>query len=217
MTIVVNTPASSKKLTTVARLASELDLGTSERSSISEYLGWLIEEASSFIETYTGFRFPEEDVTEKLGSTGGHRLVLSRRPIKSITHIKYRGTSIDPSYYEIEDAMAGFVWRNDSHWTDTRELAGGIVRKIHGPAIQDYEVRYIAGYKLPDDANRDLPYDIERACLELCKLYYFRQKADPMVRRERVGDAFVWYQDSGDRSMPPHIRATLDRWKSLAA
>jgi len=101
--------------------------------------------------------------------------------------------------------MAGFVWRNDSKWINTTEISEGITSKFYGPKRKDYEVEYIAGFVLPDDVNRDLPYDIERACIELC-----------MVRRERIGDSFVWYQDSGDRSLPPHIKAILDRWKDLS-
>jgi len=215
MTIVVKTPAASSRLTTVQRLSDELTLpdGTAPDDEI---LGAFIDEASAFIERYTGFRFPQETIVEKLGSDGGHRLILSRRPIKSINSIKYKGILVDSSVYEIEDAMAGFVWRNDSKWINTTEISEGITSKFYGPKRKDYEVEYIAGFVLPDDVNRDLPYDIERACIELCKLYYYRQKADPMVRRERIGDSFVWYQDSGDRSLPPHIKAILDRWKDLS-
>ena len=217
MTITIKVPAASNRLTTVQRVSDELSLPDGSAPD-DELLASFIDEASAFIERYTGFRFPQETVVEKLGSDGGHRLILSRRPIKSITSIKYKGALVDSSLYEIEDAMAGFVWRNDSKWKNTIEVAGGIVNKLYGPPSQDYEVEYVAGYIVPEDtsATRDLPFDIERACIELCKLYYYRQKADPMVRRERIGDSFVWYQDSGDRSLPPHIKAILDRWKNLA-
>ena len=217
MTITIKVPATNNRLTTVQRVSDELS-SPDGTAPDDELLGNFIDEASAFIERYTGFRFPQETIVEKLGSDGGHRLVLSRRPIKSITSIKFKGTLVDSSVYEIEDAMAGFVWRNDSKWQNTIEVAGGIVNKLYGPALEYYEVEYVAGYILPGDTTgaRDLPYEIERACIELCKLYYYRQKADPMVRRERVGDSFVWYQDSGDRSLPPHIKAILDRWKDLA-
>ena len=142
-------------------------------------------------------------------STGGYsgrgrlRLMLSRTPVATITSIVEDGQTLTAGDDFDFEADVGFVNR----------LAGGRVREWTAQTIQ---VTYDAGYVLPRFPARDLPADIERACLSLVKLYYFARNRDPLVKSEDVQGAVNTAYFVGGGAIPPDISGLLDRFREIS-
>jgi hypothetical protein len=204
------TPPADTDLTTLASVKAELSLanGTDDAAILA-----MIGQASaaierdlnrgalglaSYVET---FRAPP--------STGGYsgrgrlRLMLSRTPVATITSIVEDGVTLTAGTDFDFEADTGFVNR----------IAGGRVREWTAQTIQ---VTYDAGYILPRFPARDLPADIERACLSLVKLYYFARNRDPLVKSEDVQGAVNTAYFVGGDAIPPDIAGLLDRFREIS-
>ena len=75
----------------------------------------------------------------------------------------------------------------------------------------------IAGYLLPGDPQRDLPEDLERACLETVKARWFARLRDPLVKGEQVqgiasADYWVPATGAGDPGLPLGVIGLLQRF-----
>lgn len=158
-------------LTTWATIKTELGLADADQTNAER----LINVASTAIEGYCGRHFDKATVTSEIYvATGMQRLILERTPIVSISSITDDGTAIAASDYAIEDAALGFVW-SDVGWATEDEIILGSVsrREIPGSSERLLKVTYIGGYVTPNlTGTRDLPYDIEQACIEtVCSLW----------------------------------------------
>jgi len=107
-------------------------------------------------------------------------------------------TTLDADSYEIEDADAGILQR-DSGWNarnrDVPGAAGGdIVPRTDKRRIT---VVYVGGYVLPNDSTgtRNLPYDIEQACILTVTSLFRRRGSDRLVSSESLGDYSVSYRN----------------------
>lgn len=213
MALVVDVPAPSHNLTTVEAVVETLDLSPTDRSTHSQFINALISRASDFIKTYTNRVFAKETVTETLVSTGAPILVLSRTPIVSITSVTFDNTTvIDPSEYVIEDAGAGFLYR-EKGWAGTQFDVGSFTRLRSRYGRYDWKVQYVGGYDLPPSTSANLPADVGQACIELVKYWFLNRSRDGRIVRERVGDSSVEFAaNSEDLSIPPNIKMLLDPW-----
>ena len=176
----------------------------------------MIAVASAAIDSYCNQKFHyQEAIEEKLASAGSHILMVSRTPLVAISSITYDGAGVQASDYEIYDNKAGLIY---GHYgclhTGHRQRS---LSMPHGPNPRKlYTVTYSGGYKLPGDAERDLPYDIEQACLELVKSYY-RAPTSPDIKREEVPDVYsVEYRDTSASQvagMPSQVASMLNPYK----
>ena len=103
------------------------------------------------------------------------------------------------------DAATGELWRLD-----------GADRRVAWPAAK-IVVAYAAGYWLPGDPQRDLPEDLERACLETIKARWFARLRDPLAKSEQVqgiasADYWVPSAGDGDPGLPPGVIGLLQRF-----
>ena len=103
----------------------------------------LIKAVSEDIQAYCGRKFEQQEHTDVFKSVNQNRLILSEYPVKSIEYVK-----IDDE--EIEDYEA--------------DKESGILKRDKG-WNGEVEVKYTAGYKLPGETDRDLPYNLEDACI----------------------------------------------------
>ena len=214
MTITVNTASTASRLTTVQRLAEQLGNTNLEDDKLLEKL---IDSASALIVSYTGRTFAREVVTETLGAhgQGQTRLVLSRTPINSITSITKNGSSIQSTSYEIEDAEAGFVWREHG-WRDTTLYRQWITPIDSRFQRKDYAVTYDAGYYLPGSTARNLPEEIEFACLEIAKSWFLDKDSNRNIKRERIGDAWIERYDADQiGAIPQAVASVLDQYRRI--
>lgn len=185
------TPPTQTALTTAEAVKAEL--GSQPASALMRLPG-LLEQASSLIVGYIGREIARATVKD---SFYGHHfrrasLVLSRLPVVTVTSVTAEGAAQDMSTIDL-DAHAG-------------------VLHAHGRTI---EVTYTGGYLLPGQVGRDLPYSIERACIDtVLALWHRSGRGDPMIRSESVdGIGSTQYLDPASGSaaaMPPTATAALD-------
>jgi hypothetical protein len=213
MTVTVQTPAVHKELTTLLSVKNELGItgSSSDRELIS-----FIEQASDWIGSYCGRTFAKETVVETRDASGGLFMVLTRRPIITITQVTLDGSTISSTTYTIDDANAGLLFRSIG-WTST-QLGRHYVEKfplLHGK--RDWSFTYTAGYVTPGstDSQRNLPYDIEMAAVQLTKALYVARRDDPMVIKQVVGEASETRANSQGWGVPPTVIRSLDKWRSI--
>lgn len=180
--------------TMVATALDELGLsGSSYDTRLERY----ILQNSAAIERYCDRSFRKGSRVETLRGTNTPRLVLDATPLVSITSIAVDGTTIAAADYEIEDADAGIVF-NEAGWLRyDYAVPNSIARdRIAGTAKADTVVTYVGGYVLPNDSTgtRNLPYEIEQACL-MGVVAAFRQRGqDRNVGSKATGDASISYR-----------------------
>jgi len=218
MSITVTTPAPITDLTTIEAL--ERELGTND-TSLHALFSDLIKQATALIEKATGRVFAHETVTESLPGTGTPILLLSRTPVRSITSITLDGTTVPTDEYTLDDAEAGAVllhtngtppapkiWVQPSHVT-----AGLSLFPLLDTLANNVTVVYEGGYKMPGESGRDLPYDLERACLDLAKMFYFERSDNPRIVEQAVGDS----SERRDNSfgIPTHVMEKIAPWRRV--
>ncbi|HVJ31659.1 MAG TPA: hypothetical protein VND94_00975 [Terriglobia bacterium] len=204
--ITVVTPATTKSLTTRDRVKSELGVtSNSDNAGIDA----LIADSSRIISSYCDRVFAQEVVSEvfRRGSwRPAESIILSRFPCTSIASLTEDGV-----------AVAGSNWEADPET--------GIIRRLSGDSLSCWTaskiiVAYTAGYVLPGNPSRDLPEDIERACLMLTKLMYFSRSRDPLVKEETidgVGSASYYVRGAMDMSiMPVEITSLIEPYRRIA-
>lgn len=181
--------------TTVATMRDELGLADSSQDVRLERY---ILQASAAIEGYCDRKLRKTATTERLQATGTRRLVLARRPLVSIASIVMDDETLDTDGYEIQDADAGIVYREDGWPRVDAVVVGSIARDpIAGTAKVDIVATYTGGYVLPNDATgtRDLPYDIESACILTVVSLYRGRGRDRSVASKATGDASITFRN----------------------
>lgn len=202
MTLEVITPATTRRLTKLETVESFLDttLGPEQQQVVNLQ----IEAASRFIEQFTHRQFGLETVKERLPSPltlwnrGGHRLVLARPPIQSLTEVKLGVDGADLLLTEtvddlfIEDSEAGFIWRRSGFNSTT--IGGGLLTpRPTRYAHPDWYITYQYGYELPEADDPTLPQDIELAALLTVKELFLTGKREANLASEKTGDSAKTY------------------------
>lgn len=203
-------PLPANALTTVATMEDELGIAA---NSATARLERLIAVASDIIERYCSRKFARQvGIVENVEGQGGQLLILRRTPIVQVTSIKYDGELVDATTYETkaEDKARGFV-RRDAGWNWTAATFDAMSPvSAAGTEKRSYEVTYDAGYVLPKDgAGRDLPYDLEQACIELVTSLYRGRGRDKNIASESVGGASRSYVAVDGFALPPLVVTLL--------
>lgn len=212
MTFTVNTAAPHKRLTSLMAVKRELE--TSTELDDDKVLWEMIHQASDFIVNYTEREFAQETITETIPSNGSPMLLTSRTPIRSISFIELDGSSVSSTAYEIDDADAGIIWKEDG-FDNTRITSNFINEYPTNYGRRNWKVKYTAGYVLPDTVGtRTLPYDIERACIDIVKAWFLDRKANTNLRYQKVGDAAeAHFENHEAGGLPPRTLNILNRWR----
>ena len=216
MTVALATNA----LTELATIKSELGIAVATHD---DYLTRTINVVSDAIEAYCNrVFFWEEDIEEDYTGHGTVVMVLNRSPIDTIGSIEYNDTEIDTDRYEIHNAAAGLVYGLYG-WIWTTGTSGTITGDpISGAERKRYTVTYDAGYVTPkqeteDESEpplvRDLPWDIEDACIQLCVARYNARGRDPNIKSEKLLSWSASYgnSDGTDSGFPASVEATLNK------
>ena len=204
----------SNALTTQQRVQDVLGLKSAEGRS-------LINLASDYIEKRCGRSFGIASLAETVAGYGTSRIVIARPPIKSITSITFNSTdTVDSTTYTIDDADAGLIQR-DGGWRWTAhimpDISGG---HVPGTELKQYTVTYIGGYILPKDSEssaspingdaRDLPYDIEEACLVLIGQMSRMRSRDPSITNESLMSYSSAYSDT---PIPSFVERVINAYR----
>ena len=194
MAITIDTPAPDQLLTKLQTVKDELAI---TGSGDDAFLNTLIAQASSEISTETGVVLGEETVTETLGSFGTFTMILCRRPVTSITEVKFDDTVIPATEYSIEDSKAGLVFRAIG-WTSTEQTGQNITQfRIPGSEKPIWSFNYIGGFKMPSDGSPNLPGVWERLCIDMVKLRFFGRKTNPALTAETLADHSETFGSTG--------------------
>lgn len=199
-------PATNRKLTTVTAVKIELEISGNQYDA---FLSDLIDQASSIIEQYCDRTFAREKYKETLPGFGTKFLSLSKTPICHIESVKLGEELITD--YKIYNANAGILYR-ERGWGWTVDFGWNITYfPIPGSEKFIYEVIYEAGYILPGEPQRNLPFAIERACIEIVKQYFIQRSKDPSIESESLGD----YQVSHTLGLTPLVKEILTGWRRI--
>lgn len=200
-------------LTRVSTVEDELGIASGTEDA---RLQRMINVASAAVESYTGREFYRDTaISETVRTTEGPYMFLSRPPINSITSISFLGSALSLGDYEIHSANSGIVYAINGSWAYaqtyyqdiSRTPATGMERKAH-------TVVYDGGYYTPKqeddgDGTRNLPYDIEQACILLVSFLRRGMGRDPSIRAESLLGGSVNYTVGGDLVQAVPFAATL--------
>lgn len=191
--------ALTQDLTVLATAKDELGVAPSDTSQDARLTRW-IHEASSLINSQVNRVLGREKVRETFEcGPHGHvgALPLSRYPVAIIDSVSCFTQSLAVTDYRL-DSNKGLLYRNFGRWT------GEVV------------VQYQAGYQLLGE----LPYDLERACLQLMRYRQASGIRDPSIRSEEVPGVYnvsywVGTVPGTDAALPNDVASMLAPYRDL--
>lgn len=201
MSVIVQQKATAKRLTTVPAIKAELEIADAADDA---YLAALADQASDAIAGWCNRAFAVETVTEyQTLRFPRPAILLARWPLIDVTGATRSGEALEIAGTEVDDIEGG-VYRLDAE--------GG---RIDWPS-GDLVVTYSAGYVLPGQPGRNLPFDIERAALTLIKANWHARSRDPRVRSETIDGAGATDYFAGTSSqLPPEVESLLTPYRNL--
>lgn len=195
--LTVITPNPTECLTTVERAKAELGLtGSANDARLLELIAQASEAISDHCKRVFGVAVLQESFRLDRPIED---LILSRYPITEISGITEDGTSLSPSQYEA-NPQSSIVIRLES---DRQCFWCGKVT-----------VSYSAGFTLVTN----LPWPIERACIETVKVLWFGGGRDPLLKSESVdglGSQDYWVRDGAASALPSEVVALLGPHRDL--
>ena len=203
MSIEVLNPAPDEMLTTATAVIRALRLP--EDTDCDEIEG-LIRAASAWIENYCGRTFGLQRVKERLVGTGLPNMLLTLTPLVEVEKVTFDDIEITSDSWEIYDKDVGTLQRQIG-WLSTNLPFGAHSFNPHPSpyATKRWAVVYSAGYILPGwvitGEDRNLPYDLERACISVLQSIRLNAKIDGGWTSYKIGETqVVWGKrsDAGD-------------------
>ena len=177
-------------LTTANALKEQIGIPAEETSQDSLFER-LIRAATDAIETECRREFEKreyEDTFQLPHDRIKEGLILSGYPVDEILEVQLNEEELLD--WEINKRL-GFISSNKAK--ETGEL----------------KVKYTAGYILPGETDRDLPYDIEDACILLAASNYNTGGAAG-IKDERVDQLRIQYSE---QDMPKAVKRVIERHK----
>lgn len=208
--LTVTTDPEATKLTTLARVKSELDIRDGTNDTL---LNAKIDEASSDAEASLGFTVSRATVSETFWHSESMEwpeyLTLDRAPVSSIDSVVVDDETIDATLYRT-DTEIGALYALDS--------AGYPCRWVFCKSIV---VNYSGGYLLPGQTGRNLPVGIEGAVVDLMTDFWSARGRDPSVKSEEIPGVLrrdYWVGSVGEEGeLPPRVVMKLAPFRRVNA
>jgi uncharacterized phiE125 gp8 family phage protein len=201
---VITLPAATR-LATLEALKAELSIPASDPTSDVALEG-LLDQASAATARWCGLAMARQTLREAFRLWRPLEvLVLSCGPVAAITAVTEAGTAVAAENWEA-DLASGLLWRL-SAGERCRWIATGIV------------VDYAAGWLLPGQDGRDLPPEIERACILAAAAMWHARGRDPLLRSEAVegvGSTSFLDPRGGMEGLPPQAAGLLAPWRRIS-
>lgn len=221
MTIEVLTPAPDTKLTTLAKVKTLLGIASDDVSH-DETLTDMIQAASDFAVRFTNRIFAKQTVKESLVGKGRPDLMVSITPILTLTKVEYDEAEADDVV--ILDHDAGFIQRR-AGFRSTEFLSNDFDAAPSSYGEKRWHVTYTGGYVLPGWAAdphgaRTLPYDLERAIMDMVKVSFKNIALDGSMKSYKIGDTSItWDRSLAEGNLgglvPPNALAVLRYYQRI--
>lgn len=212
--LTVVTPPATTTLCKLSDVKEELGIASSDTSHDS-ILNRLIAEASEIIQGAISRDLGLATYRETVPGFGSNYLMLSRRPIVSVSSVSYNGAAITD--YTIEDAKAGMLYRRFGWmWTAAAiyHLDSGIAPSSEDPSFQ---VDYVAGYSLPNDGTPNLPLVFQRCAIETVVDWYTVAGESMRIQSKSVNGLTITYaKEAQEKGLPLTVLCRLDKLKAYA-
>lgn len=180
---IVSAPSQTDLTTRDTVKTSLLISGTDDDS----FIDTLIKTASSFIQKYCNKDFARTRVIEKVKPFRDLSVLkITNYPVTEIHSVSYNGTALEAAGYITDRKSQGIIDAAEN----TNFLICGKFYK--------YEVDYTYGYLLPGEVGRNLPDDIERACVQLVKNIYLTRDIHSGLKMMDVPEVFRGAFAGGD-------------------
>jgi len=199
----------------------KIELGIANSNVDDDLIRRLIDQSSAAIVRYCERPFAEEVYKETVAGFGSIYLMLSRTPVTAVSSVIRNGDTITD--FTIENPEAGLLLR-EAGWSWTAATGWNLTGyTIANSELPKFTVAYTAGYELSDDATPTLPFDVERAAIEMVKdmwLVRGQTATTGPIKSKRVGDLAITYGTvtaaaEGFTRLPPRSLALLERWRRV--
>lgn len=210
------TPPTVTNMVTMERMAIELGLTNGQAK---KRVPSLIEDASGLVCNYCNRTFARTTVNQKFPMVSvpyPYTLVmppvtrifrLRFIPVASIVSASYNGNAVDPSTISY-DPESGQIFGIQT--LNSTQFFAGLFDSI----------TYTGGYLMPGQTGRDLPIQIERACIDTVAMLWHRggkDGRDPMTKLDAVDKIGTtsYYNPSGgnEDQLPPTAVAALSNFR----
>lgn len=212
----------------------------------------IINVVSAEIESYVRHPlwFKANDM-EEVPARGTNRLFVRRTPVRAVhvvsllTYDRKSTMDLDPATYSCVGtyADAGIISRNVQaygaptalgSWANSADQANDIAgSQLAGSERQAYRVIYSGGWITPAQADvanggiggtRDLPYDIEHACIQACVALHSRWGINPNISSATLHQSSMSWDngsggDDGDGPslLPAAVKGAIKRYRRPAS
>ena len=187
-------------LTTLEDTKEYLEIEGTDNDNL---LQQLIGAASQFIKTETGYEWVETTYKELIDGERTETLILTQKPIISVTSLVINGATIDSGNYYIYNE-SGMLKRQDVGIYDvgyTHSFRKGL---LFPRGQQNIEVKYVAGYS-------DVPVDLQKAVWSMVNTQLDSKNYEGLESYS-IGDESMKWRVGG---LPAEAQQTIMRYKSV--
>lgn len=203
-------------LDSVKALLSVTDTASDEKLTL------LIKSQSALICAYLGFNPVISEYTELHAVTNTQLLQLNNRPVRNVQSVKVGDVEIEDYKVLPQYSKIGILYRGNG-WNGAWYTRGMTYDPVGG--AYDIEVRYTAGWYLPQDANYkefaddSLPYDIITACMaSVAERFNVLQNGAMGIKSHTEGGistTFEGTEANGSGGLSKRITAMLDPYRVI--
>lgn len=211
MSIEILDPPESRNLTTKEKVKQTLNLSSSDHDTMIDDM---ISATSDFVVNYCGREFAKQRVKESLPGKGLPEILLSITPLVSVEKVEFDDTEIES--WVIHDREAGIILRRGGF--RSTNLPFNTINS-HPSSYEEnrWHFTYVGGFILPgwngNNGTRNMPYDLERAVIDIVKGQYLSRDIDASITRYRIGDTQAWWDRRGAGSMPEAAEMVLNYYR----
>jgi len=186
-------------LTTIDNVKEQLGIDE-EDTSQDDMIERHIKTVTAAVEAYLKRKLELQEHTERIAPVNSDIIVPKQWPIKEVVEVEYGDEILDEEEYEVFEDK---VIKKDGKW-DKYEV----------------QITYEAGYIMPGEEGRDLPYDLENAAIyHAMHTYHSFDRLG--VKEEQVDRLRVRYAEPekvGERPapLPGPVMAMLDPHRRIS-
>lgn len=183
-------------LISLSDLKAYLNITDSSQDSL---LTSAIEQASSFIDSYTNRKLEAQDYSLRLDWHGEDEFIFPQYPVNTLTSFQYNSWTIGTPVWE--------DYNKDKYYLDNDTGVFSLTFRIH-KGIKNIRVICNAGYAT-------IPEDLQRACIQIATYYYSQAgKTTSQVKKEQVDGASIEY-DTTIGGIEQDTYAIINKYKNV--